>query len=195
MSKEVKYNRTTRFILPSLKLNDDALIKMGLVNVYLGDNEYDVRWDLEGCLYLLFKPEKLDSEFEEYCKLMRELSLYRDEYDVENGVIFVLEIPQKYKSILMPFKQGKYSKIDKTYVEDCIPRFINGKLSKRWKVLYKDKSILEELAKELGYATIEEAKKWIDEVENKPYAEEEIFRFNPEIKTELELKHGKYENS
>ena len=51
-SGEIKYNRTTRFILPALKLNEQALLNMGLVNVYLADNEYDVRWDLEQCLFL-----------------------------------------------------------------------------------------------------------------------------------------------
>ena len=187
-SVEVKYNRTTRFLLPSLRLNDDALIKMGLVNCYLTDNEYDVRWDLEGCLYLLFKPQKLDTEFEEYCDLMRELPCYKDEYDIENGVVFVCQIPTIYQNIVKPFKQGKYSAIDKNYVKHCVPQFINGKLSKRWKIFYKDKSIIEELAKELGYKTEEEANKWIVEVEDKPYAEDEIFRYNPEIETELERK-------
>lgn len=187
-SVEVKYNRTTRFLLPSLRLNEEALLKMGLVNCYLTDNEYDVRWDLEGCLYLLFKPEKLDTEFEEYCDLMRQLPCYKDEYDVENGVVFVCQIPTIYQGIVKPFKQGKYSAIDKNYVKQCVPQFINGKLSKRWKIFYKDKSIIEELAKELGYKTEEEANKWIIEVEDVPYAEDEIFRYNPEIETDLERK-------
>lgn len=183
---EIKYNRTTRFLLPSLRLNEEALIKMGLINVYLGDNEYDCRWDLEGCLYLLFKPNKLDEEFEEYCELMRQLPCYKDEYDVDDGVIFICEIPKEYKHIVKPFKEGKYSQIDKTYVKQCVPQFINGKLSKRWKIFYKDKSIMEELAKELGYKTLEDAERWIVEVEDKPYAQDEIFRYNPEIETDLE---------
>lgn len=182
---EVKYNRTSRFLLPSLRLNEEALIKMGLVNVYLCDHEYDIRWDLEGCLYLLFKPVKLDREFEEYCELMRQLPCYKDEYDVDKGVIFVCEIPKQYQNILPTFKQGKYSEIDKKYVKECIPQLIGGKLSKRWKIFYRDKSILEELGKELGL-TEKEADEYILEVEDRPYAQDEIFRYNPEITVDLE---------
>ena len=116
---------------------------------------------------------------------MRELPCYRDEYDVEDGVIFVCEIPKEYKHILKPFKEGKYSEIDKKYIQERIPQYINGKLSKRWKVFYKDKSLVEELAKKLGYR-IEDAIKYINEVEDKPYAEDEIFRYNPEIEIDLE---------
>jgi hypothetical protein len=191
---EIKYNKTTRFLLPSLGLSDKALLEMGLVNSYLADHEYDVRWDLDGCLYLLFKPDKMDDMFEEYCKAMRRLSNFKDEYDVAEGIIMVLEIPEKYKSIIKLFKLGQYSKIDKNYVKDCIPQYINGKLSKRWKIFYKDKSLVLDLAKEFGMSETD-AELYIQEVEEIPYAEEEIFRFNYEIKTDLNCKNGSYESS
>lgn len=185
---EIKYNKTTRFLLPSLGLSDKALLDMGLVNSYLVDHGYDVRWDLDGCLYLLFKPEKMDDLFEEYCKAMRKLSHFKDEYDVEEGIIMVLEIPEKYKSIIKPFKQGQYSKIDKNYVKECIPQYVNGKLSKRWKIFYKDKSLISDIAKEFGMNE-HDSELFIQEVEELPYVEEEIYRFNPEFKIDLNYKN------
>jgi len=186
---EIKYNKTSRFLLPALRLEDKALIEMGLVNAFLQDNEYDIRWDLEGCLFLLFKPNKLDSNFEEYCDAIRQLTNFKDEYDVEDGIMMVLEIPDKYKHIINTFVEGQYSKMDKSYVKECIPQFVSGKLSKRWKIFYRDKSVISDLAKELGYSD-EEAEKWIVEVEDKPYAEDEIYRYNPEINTNLTKRNG-----
>ncbi len=182
---ELKYNRTTRFLLPALKLNEEFLLNMGFYNAYLQDHEYDIRWDLEGCLFLLFKPGNLNSDFEDFCESLRKLSNYKDEYDIQQGVVFVLEINNKYKDILNTFVEGSYSKFNKTYIKECIPQYINGKLSKRWKIFYKDKALLEELAADLGYKNLDIAKDYIDELEDKPYAEDEILRYNPEIETKL----------
>lgn len=185
---EIKYNKSTRFLLPSLRLNEEILLKMGFKNVYLSDHQYDVRWDFENCLYLLFRPKVMNEEFEAYCSSMRLLPSYKDEYDVDGGVMFVLQVPPRFQHILKPFKRGKYSEIDKNYVKECIPQFINGAVSKRWKVFYKDKSLVEELAEELGYKSMEIALKWIDEVEDKPYFEDEIFRANLNLDSELPKK-------
>lgn len=176
---EIRYNRTTRFLLPALRLNDDALIAMGLVNAYLTDHEYDVRWDYEKCLYLLFKPAKFNEEFEQYCSLIRQLPLYRDEYDIGEGVVIVLKIPEKYESIIDQFKKGKYSKFDKAYVKECIPQFVGGRLSKRWKIFYKDRGVREEIENEYKIEIGD------GEVEDIPYAQDEILRYNKDINTDL----------
>lgn len=158
---------------------------MGFVNAYIQDHEYDIRWDLEGCLFLLFKPGNLNNEFENFSESLRNLSNFRDEYDIQQGVVFVLEVPDKYKNIFNTFIDGSYSKFDKTYIKECIPQYINGKLSKRWKIFYKDKALFEELAQDLGYNNLDIAKEYINELEDKPYAEDEILRYNPEIETKL----------
>lgn len=182
---ELKYNRCTRFLLPSLKLREEFLLNMGFVNAYIQDHEYDIRWDLEGCLFLLFKPGNLNNEFEDFSESLRNLSNFRDEYDIQEGVVFVLEIPDKYKNIFNTFVDGTYSKFDKNYIKECIPQYINGKLSKRWKIFYKDKALFEELAQDLGYNNLDIAKEYINELEDKPYAEDEILRYNSEIETKL----------
>ncbi len=182
---ELRYNRTTRFLLPVFKLNETILLSMGFKNAYIQDHDYDVRWDLEGCLYLLFNPKKMDEKFEEFCESIRSLEYFRDEYDVDKGVIFVFEIPDKYKSLLGNFIDGKYSKFDKNYIKECIPQFIDGKLSKRWKIFYKDKTLMEELAEEYGYKNVEYASQFFTELEDKPYAEDEIYRYNEQMETFL----------
>lgn len=181
---EILYNRTTRFLLPALRLKDcgikdQLLIDNGFFNCYIQDHEYDIRWDLEGCLFMVFKPKLMSEKFEELSELLRNCSNYRDEYDLEGSIIFVMEIPDKYKSILIPFRQGKYSEFDKRYVKDCIEQYIQGKLSKRWKVFMKDKTIKKELELEYGIDIGDQ------EVEDIPYAEDEILRYNPEIETSL----------
>ncbi len=181
---ETLYNRTTRFILPALKLGDygikdSLLLSNGFINCYLQDHEYDVRWDLEGCIFIVFRPKIMSDKFEELSELLRNCPSYKDEYDLEGGIVFVMEIPEKYKSILIPFRTGQYSTFDKYYIKDCIPQYINGQLAKRWKIFMKDKTIKKEL--ELEYK--------IDigdqEVEDIPYAQDEILRYNSEIETNL----------
>jgi len=182
---ELKYNKTTRFILPALKLDETQLLMNGFINAYLQDHEYDVRWDFEKCIFLLFKPINFNT-FESYSERLRLLSCYKDEYDINEGrVVFVMEIPLKYQSILNSFISGKYSEFDKKYIKECIPEFVNDKLSKRWKIFYKDQELLAELAKELGYKSLDTAKKYINELEDLPRAEDEILRYNPEINTNL----------
>lgn len=185
---ESQYNKTTRFILPSLKLNDSLLVQNGFVNAYLQDHEYDVRWDCENCIYLLFKPQQLE-HFERCASVLRSYENFKDEYDTKEGIIFVFQIPNRYKNIISTFISGKYSNFDKLYIKECIPQVINGKISKRWKIFYKDEELFEELATSLGYKNLDIARQYIDELEELPYAQEEIFRYNPEIDVKLTIKN------
>jgi hypothetical protein len=185
---ETQYNKTTRFILRSLKLNDSLLIQNGFVNAYIQDHEYDIRWDYENCIYLLFKPEQLE-HFERCASILRSYDNFRDEYDTNEGIVFVFEIPNRYKSIIPNFIAGKYSQFDRNYIKECIPQVINGQISKRWKIFYKEQDLFQELATFLGYKDLNIAKKYIDELEDLPYAEEEIFRYNPEIEVKLTRKN------
>lgn len=182
---EIKYNRTTRFILPALRLNDEKLLQNHFVNAYLQDNEYDIRWDLENCIFLLFKSNLDNPSFENFCQTLRELEGYKDEYDIEEGVVFVIQIPKEYNDIIDTFISGEYSKFNQKYIKNCIPQMINGKISKRWKIFYKEQSLFNELATFLGYKDMELAKQYINELEDKPYAEDEILRYDPSINTRL----------
>lgn len=182
---EIKYNRTTRFILPALRLNDEKLLQNHFVNAYLQDNEYDIRWDLENCIFLLFKSNLDNPSFENFCQTLRELEGYKDEYDIKEGVVFVIQIPKEYNDIIDTFISGEYSKFNQKYIKNCIPQMINGKISKRWKIFYKEQSLFNELATFLGYKDMELAKQYINELEDKPYAEDEILRYDPSINTRL----------
>jgi len=182
---EIKYNRTTRFILPALRLNDEKLLQNHFVNAYLQDTQYDIRWDLENCIFLLFKSNLDNPNFENFCQTLRELEGYKDEYDIEEGVVFVIQIPKEYNDIIDTFISGEYSKFNQKYIKNCIPQMINGKISKRWKIFYKEQSLFNELATHLGYKDLALAKQYINELEDKPYAEDEILRYDPSINTRL----------
>lgn len=182
---EIKYNRTTRFILPALRLNDEKLLQNHFVNAYLQDTQYDIRWDLENCIFLLFKSNLDNPNFENFCQTLRKLEGYKDEYDIEEGVVFVIQIPKEYNDIIDTFISGEYSKFNQKYIKNCIPQMINGKISKRWKIFYKEQSLFNELATHLGYKDMELAKQYINELEDKPYAEDEILRYDPSINTRL----------
>jgi len=179
------YNKTTLFLYPALELPDNILLRNGFKNAYLCDHEYDVRWDYEKCLYLLFKPDKFDDVFEDFAGYMRGHELFKDEYDLVDGVMFVLEIPKKYQDITETFKKGAYSKFNREYIQDCVPMVKKGSISKAWKIFNQDLSLRREWEKELGYKE-GELEKWNEEVYPKPEAKNEIYRYNPEIKIDWE---------
>jgi len=182
---ELIYNKTTLFVYPSLELPDTILLRNGFKNAYLCDHEYDVRWDFDGCLYLLFQPENFDDIFEDFSNYMRKHEYCRDEYDLDEKVMFVMEIPEQFKNIIDHFKIGKYSKFNSQYIQQCIPMVKKGSISKAWKVFNQDLSLRREWEKELGYKE-GELEKWNEEVYPKPEPKNEIYRYNPEIKIDWE---------
>jgi len=179
------YNKTTLFIYPALELPDNILLRNGFKNSYLVDHEYDIRWDYEGCIYLLFEPEKFDDIFEDFSDYMRKHKLFKDEYDLNGKVMFVMEIPEQYKDIFLQFKLGRYSKFNRNYVQQCIPMVKKGNISKAWKIFNQDLSLRREWEKELGYRE-GELEKWNEEVYPRPEPKDEIYRYNPEIKIDWE---------
>jgi len=164
---------------------DNILLRNGFKNSYLVDHEYDIRWDYEGCIYLLFEPEKFDDIFEDFSDYMRKHKLFKDEYDLNGKVMFVMEIPEQYKDIFLQFKLGRYSKFNRNYVQQCIPMVKKGNISKAWKIFNQDLSLRREWEKELGYRE-GELEKWNEEVYPRPEPKDEIYRYNPEIKIDWE---------
>jgi hypothetical protein len=183
---ELLYNKTTLFLYPALELPDNILLRNGFKNAYLSDHEYDIRWDYDKCLYLLFEPEKFDDVFEDFSAYMRGHDLFKDEYDLNGKVVFVLEIPKKYQDIIETFKRGEYSKFNREYIQECVPMVKKGSVSKAWKIFNQDASLRKEWATFCGYDNVEDFARWNQEVYPKPEPQNEIYRYNPEIKIDWE---------
>jgi hypothetical protein len=178
----VKKNKTTLFLLPLLELNYSEIIENGFVNAYLGDDGYEIICDNH--MFLLFNPHKFTIQFEAFAEKLRQHPCFSLEYDCPDNkygkVMFVFGIPPEYNHVVANIKKGEYSKVDKRYVNKFFPKFIDGKVSIRWKVFYKDPSLKafweEKLSNERSPVRIDNSA----ELWDKPDACDEIINFNKE---------------
>jgi hypothetical protein len=113
---DIKKTITSIFMVPTFKIGKERMVECGFVNGYIRDKRKEIQY--EGCIYLLFKPEKLDvfREFldEEY---ERTKSII-DDYDYEDGyVVLVYQLDKKFKKDFELVKTGKYSKTSKEFQE------------------------------------------------------------------------------
>lgn len=162
-----EYTKTTSYIAPMISENLSPFKEFNFLNCYLGDHGYDVKY--EDALYLRVAPEEFNTGFKKLTEQVRKSKEYITDYDLPNReVMFVFQIGTQYKQDLEHFKNGKYSKIDRNYVEK---NFLQN--SKRYKVLTRDpeyRVMLEELLSIHLPANAELA--------SIPEASTEIFRFN-----------------
>ena len=138
-----KYTLTTSLLLPAAGLDATLLVEFGFINAYINDAEYErVVGDQEKDVFVLLKPSSLDTRFEEYCAMLRGLSNYLDEYDIEGGfVMFRFKLLEEWKHIKDEFLTSKYSKIDRRYVNIFFPQYYASPegyvVSKNWQILTK----------------------------------------------------------
>ena len=112
----VRRTVTTIFIVPTLKINRDALNNNGYINGYMSDVRRDVQY--ENAVYLLFKPDNLD-RFREFIdnELERTRQLI-DDYDYEDGfVVVVYTLDKKWKKDFALVREGKYSQTSNEFQE------------------------------------------------------------------------------
>lgn len=104
----IKKNITTIFIIPTLKINREALKDHNCINGYIKDGRKDVQY--ENAVYLLFKPKNLDQfryfldgEYERTNQIV-------DDYDYEDGfIVLVYKLDKNLKNDFDLVKRGKYS--------------------------------------------------------------------------------------
>ncbi len=113
---------TSIFIVPTLKLNRDALKDNNLINGYISDLRRDVQYD--DAVYLLFKPENLD-KFREFLEELYEKNhMVIDDYDYEDGfVVVVVKLDMKHKKDLDLIMRGKYSQTSQKF-KDIFPKVV-----------------------------------------------------------------------
>ena len=105
---------TSIFMVPTLKIPKEQLLKNNFINGYIKDLNRDVQY--ENAVYLLFKPENIDifrefvdSEYERTQALI-------DDYNYDNKhIVLVYQLDNNFKNDFELIKQGKYSKTSKEF--------------------------------------------------------------------------------
>ena len=166
---------STAFILPIFNFSE--IIKKSYSKTYLGHRDYEGKDKWGNYLYLQVTSELLDGIL---LSELRNHERYVTELDEEDYVFFVFEfLPFEKENIVDPFLTGKYSQINKDYVNKYFPmRNKNGSVSMNWRILSKDNwdipkeilSLREYWLRRIGSPIPED-----DEVWPKPKMEHEIF--------------------
>lgn len=175
---------TTVFLLPALELDKNKLLLNNFINAYCGDNEHEVKY--ENCLYLLFK--NVDNEnFEELIQHIEQKNKIIEVYDINGGyTVIVVKFPINYNNEFKNFKDGKFSKFSKSYINSFFPFKkptewdSKGKVKKEEYTLFyhifnKTQWLKDWWAKRLGYEDMKEFE--LEEWWNVPHDKEEVLRY------------------
>ena len=96
-------------MVPTLKINRDALKDNGFINGYVQDAERDTQY--ENAVYLLFQPKDLDKFREFLDKEYERTKSVIDDYDYDDGyVVVVYQLDPKFKKDFTLIKESMYSK-------------------------------------------------------------------------------------
>lgn len=146
---------TTIFIVPTLKTPKNSLKLNGFINGYVKDSNHFNEY--KNCVYLLFKPDNLDTfrkfvneEYESNRKII-------EDYDYPGGyVVIVYELDLLYSKDFDLVKQGNYSKTSKEF-QNLFPKvlklFVNNlhrdELSLQYRIFNKTNDLIEFWEKKL----------------------------------------------
>ncbi len=180
---KTQWNKSTLFLLDTLKLDFNELVAHSLVNVYLCDFNHDVLH--KNCIYLLFNPSKFTTDFESFCEMLRYNKDFVEEYDTKGDgkVMFVFKFPEQYVSVIDKFIQGKYSEFDRNFVYEYYPQYLNGKLSMRWMIIEKHPEYRAKLNNTFNIKGSPGTIKLPEDIEvySIPDLEEEIYNYSKEV--------------
>ena len=114
---------TSIFMVPTLKIPKEQLLKNNFINGYIKDLNRDVQY--ENAVYLLFKPKNLD-KFREFLdeEYERTKSIIED-YDYPNGyVVVVYKLDESLFEDFKLIREGKYSKTSEDF-KKLFPKYIS----------------------------------------------------------------------
>ena len=104
-------NKSYTYVLPMLS-TEITLVKEGLVNTFIGDQEYP---QYDNHIFLLYKFNG-SKEFLEYEDFLKNTHLFVCSYDPDNThVMYVFDVPAFYQTDYDLFKKGKYSEMNRDY--------------------------------------------------------------------------------
>ena len=145
---------TSIFMVPTLKIPKEQLLKNNFINGYIKDLNRDVQY--ENAVYLLFKPENIDifrefvdSEYERTQSLI-------DDYNYDNKhIVLVYQLDNNFKNDFELIKQGKYSKTSKEF-QNLFPE----KLTLQYRIFNKTEDLLKYWEEILDVQFKEEYELW-----------------------------------
>lgn len=171
----MKVQQSSSFILPILGLDIAWLYKIGLSNTYMGSNHFSGEQNVWGEYFFLeFHNDKLG---ESDISKLRACPYYISEYDPNDYIThIVFNIPQEYKEgVVKPFLEGKFSKIDRNYVNTFHgPTIRNGKqeIGYNYKILTKHHEPRSYWEMRLGMSLPPDAEVW-----PRPEPSDEIYMY------------------
>jgi hypothetical protein len=183
MSSKKKWTKTTSFLLPACGLDVATLLEHNFHNAYLNDDKYEREVDdNEIDIFIVFNAAAYDEEREDFFNVLRSHSLFLEEYDTSDHVVFRFKIDPKWNHVKKELSTSKYSKIDREYVDKYFGKsIITGRdhwgnpvfqTSNNWRILTKCPTLKEEWEEKLDVKISEDNELW-----EKLHPEEEIFRF------------------
>jgi hypothetical protein len=106
---EIKKTVTSIFMVPTLNISREKLKKNGFINGYSTDDGKDVQY--EGCIYLLFRPDKLDAFRDFLDEEYERTKSIIDDYDYSDGyVVLVYALDKKFRRDFGFIREGLYSR-------------------------------------------------------------------------------------
>lgn len=142
----MKKTKSYSYILPMIS-NEVIDIKEGLINVFIGDENYP---ELDAHIFLLYK-FRGSIKFLAFEEEISHSSLFERSYDTDKlHTMKVLKVPKWYKDDFETFKKSKFSEFTLPY-KNLITEFHDiGKKHQIYGVLYKKNFAYETLEKELN---------------------------------------------
>ena len=157
-------NKSFTYILPMLSTEID-IVKDGLVNTFIGDEEYP---QYDNHIFLLYKFSG-SKEFLQYEDFIKNTHLFVHSYDPDDHhVMYVLDVPSFYQTDYDLFAKGKYSEMNRDY-KIIIFAFHNIE-HRVAKVLFKHPDLREEWEERTGSTIPDNA-----EVSSVPDLKKEVY--------------------
>ena len=120
-----------------------------LEDTFIGNVEWEGEDTWGNYLYVVSKEDYSNM----LLRTIRKHNMYvRDYYDDHGRFIVVFKFtPEQQEAIVKPFIEGRYSEIDRNYVNKNFKRSSGtGKISTNWQILHKDKALRDHWERELN---------------------------------------------
>lgn len=172
-------NRSTLYLFPliydefnvttSNVIREENGFKM--VNLYIKDQEKEEHYD--NCLFMLIKILDYDNpNFKLFLSNLKNNIFFKEYYNVDTHyIMIVFQMREEERQILNKFILGKYSKFPEFY-QNFFPKGMNTSIKCQYNVLTKNSLLKHKIEQDLGISLSPDA-----ELDDKPYLEEEIFRY------------------
>jgi len=154
---EAKHTNTSVFLVPALTIGKEKLERNGFIDGFLDDISHEIHY--ENSIYILFKPHDLEV-FQHFLASERERITILDDYDYEEYVVVVYNIPTKYLSDYQLFLEGKYSKLSEDFKNLFTKTSEEGRPTLQWEVFERTERLKSYWEKELDITLEEDQELW-----------------------------------